>query len=76
MRNSTRTKRGYRFTHDRIVDENWTPANGQRYDDGPKARMIVTRANEHTVWYRQEGRTAKAECSLDRAEFESRFGTG
>jgi hypothetical protein len=74
MSHSTEVKRGYIFTHDQVLDENWTPDDGQEYDDGPRALMVVTRATLHTVWYKPVGRRGRAACAMDRAEFESRFG--
>jgi hypothetical protein len=70
----TDVRRGYIFTHDQLIDENWTPGDGEGYADAPKARMVVTRATLHTVWYKPIGRHGRAACAMDRGEFESRFG--
>lgn len=65
--------RGFTFTHDRHLDPDWRPdvAAGERYADGPKARMRVTRVTAtsgYFVYLDGKGRTV-----CDRADFERRF---
>lgn len=65
-------KRGFEFTHDRMLDVNWHPSPGQHLADGPKVRMVVTRTTHDRVWYTIAGSTT-ASWVLDRAEFTRRF---
>jgi hypothetical protein len=70
----SRVRPGYTFTHDQIIDEDWDPNGGEKYEHAPKARMVVTWATSTTVRYRPVRRHGRAaSCSMDRGEFESRF---
>ena len=44
-------KPGMTFTHWAFLDPDWKPGPGQKYRDGPKALMVVTRVDRFTVWY-------------------------
>jgi hypothetical protein len=44
-------KAGMTFTHDRIVDPDWTPGPGQKWADAPRARMVVTRVAKGSVFF-------------------------
>jgi hypothetical protein len=70
---SAQVARGATFTHDRMLDPTWRPAPGQRYADGPKARMVVTRVAGPMVWYGYVG-AGRAGWRMDRDEFVARFG--
>ena len=60
------------FTHASMIDPTWTPGPGQRYADGPKARMRVTRATRDTVWFGYAASDSGG-FRLDRATFEARY---
>jgi hypothetical protein len=62
--------RGFRFTHDRMLDTGWTPGPGQRYADAPKVECEVTKVTPTTVYYRAD---SGGFFCLDRADFEKRF---
>lgn len=63
---------GWEFTHNRILDPTWTPGEGQKYADAPKARMVVTHADERTVFYGHVG-SRKAAWFMTREAFMARF---
>lgn len=71
----TRLARGFRFVHATRLDPDWRPGPGQRYVDGPKQRMEVSRVTSTVVYFRPEGSRA-VPTVLGRAEFEERYLTG
>jgi hypothetical protein len=52
----TAVRRGMRFVHARQLDTTWRPGPGQRYADGPKQVMEITRVATGTAYYRPAGR--------------------
>lgn len=66
-------KRGFTFTHQSALDPRWKPAEGQKYADGPKAVMIVTRVTKDTVWYGYLGDENPGGFTIDRRSFEARY---
>lgn len=66
---SSLVRKGTVFTHLSFLDPDWTPGPGQRVVDGPRARMVITRATVQTVWYGYVG-DSKGGWRMDRVEFE------
>lgn len=64
--------RGFRFTHATRLDPDWRPGPGERYVDGPKERMEVSRVTSAAVYFRPEGSRAVS-AWLSREEFEERY---
>ena len=74
---SVELRRGVTFVHPTMLDTSWKPGPGQRYVDGPRQRMVVTRATSTTVWFGPmpaDGSTPKAAFREDRARFVERYG--
>jgi hypothetical protein len=69
----TAVKRGFTFTHATRLDPDWRPGPGQRYADGPKARMRVTRATTTGVWFVYDAPKPGVPCVMDRAGFEATY---
>lgn len=64
-------KRGFEFTHTRMLDPRWKPGPGERYADGPKAIMVITRVTKHTIYFKYAHDSERAvPFSLDRRAFE------
>jgi hypothetical protein len=69
----TAVKRGFTFTHASRLDPSWRPGPGQRYVDGPKARMRVTRATRTTIYFVHDGGEPGVPWWMDRVAFEARY---
>ena len=72
---TSRPKRGQRFTHDSFADPNWKPTDGQRWADAPKAVMEITRVTSETVWYGYaEHDDGTGGFRMSRGQFLERYG--
>lgn len=40
-------KKGDQFTHLHALDPSWNPGPGEKYADGPRAKMVVTRTSRY-----------------------------
>lgn len=69
---------GDSFVHDSYIDPDWTPEPGQKWADGPKARMLVTKVTSLTVWYASTPRRnakGRIRAKMPRSVFEARYGS-
>lgn len=68
-------KKGYKFTHDHLLDPRFVPGPGQRYSDAPKAEMVVTSIRKDTVYYGYTNLgTPRGYWTMDLAKFEEKYG--
>lgn len=68
---------GRAFVHDSYIEPDWKPEPGQKYSDGPKAEMLITRVTSLTVWYASKPRRnskGRIRAKMPRTVFEARYG--
>lgn len=66
-------KQGDQFTHDRLLDLDWEPGPGEKWKDAPKARCVVTRVTNSTIYFGYVS-GKRAHAYLARSTFVNVFG--
>lgn len=67
-------RRGDTFTHNSVLDPDWTPGPGQTYRrNSPHALMVVTAIRQGTVYFRYAHYRNVSGWCTDLATFEARY---
>ena len=68
-------RKGFEFTHERLLDPDWEPKGEQTYRDCPKAKCIVTYLSKYSIFFGYVGTPISA-FRASRGVFTRTYGKG